>query len=412
MIVRILMLFVLWAGPLAAAWGQENQCGENAALDGVGYVISPSGGDDTETIQCALDSAVSQGLPSVKLGRGSFEISTLYVEGFDGSFEGASIAGTTLLIDNAVASCGDTFSEAADLITFAGGRVSVRTMTIDVDRPCDRGVSFTALSFTQQSCDARTHNGNVDRVVFVGAGTASTDLSRAVIMAGRAKCRASGQGSLGTFKLNRSTVDGFVLGVTTEILGAGEVDINFNEFIEVLAAIVVENANQSTTITGNTIDYFVDGVAVYSNAGYAPGQNRVVVHNNKFQQLVEGTYARGIIVGNFGEVRTSHSAAISNNSFELVDRANDEGQFGIVLLDFDGAVATGNTFEGSATVGILVDSSQFSQEVYDTVIVGNTFSQTNSFNDADVYLGEGTRDSIVGSQNARTEDYGTGNRKL
>ena len=49
---------------------------------------------------------------------------------------------------------------------------------------------------------------------------------------------------------------------------------------------------------------------------------------------------------------------------------------------------------------------------YDTVIVGNTFSQTNSFNDADVYLGEGTRDSIVGSQNARTEDYGTGNRKL
>ena len=56
MIVRILMLFVLWAGPLAAAWGQENQCGENAALDGVGYVISPSGGDDTETIQCALDS--------------------------------------------------------------------------------------------------------------------------------------------------------------------------------------------------------------------------------------------------------------------------------------------------------------------------------------------------------------------
>ena len=49
MIVRILMLFVLWAGPLAAAWGQENQCGENAALDGVGYVISPSGGDDTET---------------------------------------------------------------------------------------------------------------------------------------------------------------------------------------------------------------------------------------------------------------------------------------------------------------------------------------------------------------------------
>lgn len=390
---------------------QENQCGANAVIDGVGYLISPSGGNDTATIQCALDSSVAQGLPAVTLGKGSFKVTGLYVENFEGNFEGTSIATTTLLIDNGTADCGDGYDDTADLITFAGGRVTLRSMTIDVDRPCDRGVSHTAISFVQKACNERTHFGNVDRVDFIGPGLASADLSRAIAMTGRPECRASGDGSLGTFKLNRSTIDGFVVGVATGILGGGQVDINFNEFKQAVAAIVIDNANQSTTITGNTIEYFTDGVSVFSSESYAPTKNRVVIHNNQFRQQIEGTYARGVLVANFS-LRTAQSAVISDNSFDLYDRNSEDGQYGIYLLDFDGATLTNNTFEGTATVGIVVDAAAFPQDVTDTVISGNNFLQENSFNDIDIYLGEGTRDSIVGSQNARTDDYGSGNRKL
>jgi len=407
---RILALLVLSFS--LPAHSLTNECGDFTSIDGTGYLVAPSGKDDTANIECAFESATSQGLTSVKLEKGTFKVSSLVIEGFEGKFEGTNRSETQILLANNTLSCGDELLGSPALITFVGGNVSVNKMTLDVDRPCERGDSFSVLEFTQQSCSARTHFANVDRVSFTGPDANSPDYSRAVAMVGKLACVEDGKGPLGTFKLNRSSIDGFDVGVMTSLLGAGQVDINFNEFFDVTEAILVENANQSTTITGNDVEYYIHGVVAYTNKDYAPDQNRVVVHNNKFRQQSTGTIALAVRVQT-EEKRSSISTVISNNTFELIDRGVDDYiQAGVGIFDTDNAFVSNNRFEGSCTIGIYVDSFGFDIDAENTVITGNTFSQTNSYNSVDVYLGERTYKTIVGAQGAKTEDYGTQNKKL
>jgi len=138
----------------------------------------------------------------------------------------------------------------------------------------------------------------------------------------------------------------------------------------------------------------------------------VVVHNNKFRQQSAGTIALAVRVQT-EEKRSSISTVISNNTFELIDRGVDDYiQAGVGIFDTDNAFVSNNRFEGSCTIGIYVDSFGFDIDAENTVITGNTFSQTNSYNSVDVYLGELTYKTIVGAQGAKTEDYGTQNKKL
>ena len=66
--MRVLLFIALLAQSLTVS-ALENECGELAEIDGTTYAISASGGDDTATIQCALDSATRQGIGTVKLER-------------------------------------------------------------------------------------------------------------------------------------------------------------------------------------------------------------------------------------------------------------------------------------------------------------------------------------------------------
>ena len=395
-----------------SAFSLSNECGENSSIDGTGYLLAPSGKDDSTNLACVFNSAINQGITNIKLERGDFKISSLEVTGFEGKFEGTNRNDTKLIIANNSLSCGDNFGEAPSLITFIGGSVSINKMTIDVDRPCERADTYSVLEFVQASCTARTHFANVDRVDFVGPGIDIDDLTRAIAFIGKPECVEEGKGPLGTFKLNRSSINGFVYGVTTGLLGAGQVDINFNEFSNVLVAIETQNANQSTTITGNEIGYIVYGVMAFSDQEYAPSQHRVVVHSNSFKQSEIGSSAYAVIV--FTEaVRTSISTVISNNSFELIDRQSaDSSQVGIGIFDVDNAVVINNSFEGDATVGIYVDSYRFEKSAENTTVIGNNFNQKNSLEDWDILLGEGADYSVIGKQGAITEDRGYQNRKL
>ena len=206
---------------------------------------------------------------------------------------------------------------------------------------------------------------------------------------------------------------GFVIGADVSLLGGGQVDINFNAFSDVSEAVTMENANQNATVTGNTFDYYYDGVIVYTNKDYAPGSSRLVVHSNKFNQASGGgTYAFGVRVFT-AEKRTAISTVISNNTFNLIDRQlDDESQFGIGLFDVDNAVIVSNTFEGSATVGIYIDAFEFSKAAEGNTIVGNSFKQDNSFEKIDVFLGENADKTVIGKQNAFVRDYGTNNIAL
>lgn len=63
--IKLALLTIVLALAHQPAFAATNECGANTELGDAGYLISASGGDDTETIQCALDSAASQGLGSV-----------------------------------------------------------------------------------------------------------------------------------------------------------------------------------------------------------------------------------------------------------------------------------------------------------------------------------------------------------
>ena len=410
--IKLALLTIVLALAHQPAFAATNECGANTELGDAGYLISASGGDDTETIQCALDSAASQGLGSVRLDIGEFRVTGLETSGFVGIFEGTTRAGSALIIENESAECGDDFVPAASLIVFEGGTVTVRYMSIEVDEPCSSGVGYNVLEFTQASCEVRTHFANVDRVDFRGAAP-SDGGSRAIKIFGKAECLASGEGPLGTFKLNRSTINGFSEGVRTGMLGGGQVDINFNEITNVLDAITIFDANQNTTITGNDISSVQNGVWVATANDWAPGQNRTVVHNNNFETLPGGTYYYGVDLSNY-TTRASHSGVVTNNTFNMTDKA--DGTFGVFLGGVDGALVSGNIFNGTALVGMVLDGGSYEQPIQDVAIIGNNFSQTSSYeeeeSEIDIFLSETTERIIVGPQSATTSDNGLNNEIL
>ena len=407
----IIVLFAFYTPSVLAL---SNECGQYTSIEGTGYLVSPSGKDDTSNIKCAFQSAKSQGLLSVTLTEGNFKVSSFEVTAYEGKFEGSNQKKSRIIISNNSVTCGDEYDDASGVLTFFGGNVTVRKMTVDIDRPCARGTSYIALKFTQQSCGSRTHFATVDRVTVIGGGADTDDKPIGVSMAGQPKCVAQSKGSLGTFKLNRSSVEGFVLGADISLLGGGQVDINFNEFSDVSEAVRMRNANQNATVTGNTFNYYYDGVLAFSNSKDAPGTSRLVIHNNTFNQAPSGgTYAFGVRLFAV-EKRTSISTVVSNNTFNLTDRSiEDEGQFGVALFDIDNGVIVANQFEGTATVAVWLDAFEFeNKRAANNTIIGNSFKQGNSFEKIDVFLGEKTETTIVGKQNAFTRDYGTNNVAL
>lgn len=377
-----------------SAQALENECGANAQIDGASYILSPSGGDDTATIQCALDSAVSQGIPTVRLDRGSFYTSELRTYGFKGTFTGTTRNDSVLLINNDIADCGTTFP----IIAFLGGDVQVRSMTIDTEAPCLSGDNLIVLYFSQESCSKRTVFGLVDRVNLINTFEGKT---RAIQMTGQLSCLEEAKGPLGTFKLNRSELRNFAIGVYTSLYGAGQVDINFNDFSDTNIGIMITDASQSTTITGNTIDYRESAILSGSPTSFSARANRTVIHNNTLNQT-PGT-GRATAIKIFNEYRlVEHSAVVTNNTLNLSRDTAD--QYGVAITDIDGAIVSGNTFRGQTYRAIFIESLFFSDPSENNAILGNTFSASTS--DTDILVGFGALNTVVGSQNAYIENYG------
>jgi hypothetical protein len=407
--MKALLFIALLAQSLTVS-ALENECGELAEIDGTTYAISASGGDDTATIQCALDSATRQGIGTVKLARGEFNVTSLKTVGFNGTFQGTSKADTVLIIDNGFASCGEVSADAAPMFEFAGGNVAVKFMTIDVDRPCDRYSTYATLVFTQESCAKRTFFGVVDRVVLKGTFN-TTNSGIAVAVRGIPECVEDGKGPLGTFKLNRSEIDTYDLGVYTSLLGAAQVDVNFNDFKNVFEGVGIIDASQNTTITNNSFSYY--GYAVYALAltDIAPAKNRTVVHANVFNQLQDARFnALAVFVGNIS-VRAEHSVVVTSNVINSInDGSQGKEQYGVFLNDTDGALVANNEFTGSNTATVYVSSANFNDNTTSTSITGNSFGSAIPASGCDIYLNSSTTSSVVGpDQQAFLCDFGRDN---
>lgn len=394
-----LCAFVFFLMSHPAVYALENECGSNAEIDGTAYVLSPSGGDDTSTIQCALDSAISQGMSTVRLDRGTFYTDELRTYGFNGTFTGTTRADSKLLVNNSISDCSDG---RFPIIAFAGGNVAVKSMTIDTDRPCSRGEQFITLLFTQESCSKRTLFAAVDRVDIVHA---SLDEATGIQVTGATPCLEENKGPLGTFKLNRSTLTNFNIGLLIGLYGAGQVDINFNDFINVAGGVGIVDASQSTTITGNSFDYTTYGILAATVSDWAAAKNRTVVHNNNLYQ--RNTTENSVGIWNVNESkRASHSIVVTDNEIRLQRNGSSGGQqVGVRVMDVDGALISGNNFRGSANRAVDVGSDKFNSDSIDNAILGNSFGLTTS--DADIYIAPGSRNAVIGSQAATYIDAGT-----
>lgn len=250
----ILIAVNSWSGPALAL---TNPCDpEFVEIDGAGFFLRPSGNDDTDNVQCALDSAVDQNIALVSLGAGSFQVTSLRVSNFKGEFKGQSKSRTTLLLASEGDQClsQELAGGSNRGIVFYNGNVKVSSMTIEMSESCDH--SYIALNFRPASCDERTLFANIDRVSFIGKPSSKrrseTGSNRAISFGySDDGCAYEGAGALGQLKINRSTFDEFDVATDYRVWGKGEVTISTNEFTNVLLGILSTGSNAVSAIRNN-----------------------------------------------------------------------------------------------------------------------------------------------------------------
>ncbi|MBE9548384.1 MAG: hypothetical protein IMF09_03180 [Proteobacteria bacterium] len=386
--------------------------------------IFATGTDDTENIQCALDAAVEQGIPVVKLAVGDFSISTILVTNFKGSFQGTTRADTKLtILDNSI-NCSAFVANGRRraAIKFVAGEPVLKFMSIISNHPCidetiilDAIVHFTGVAWQFSNCKNDVIFAAVDRVDFTGPGykISPWNLTSAIEASaeGWEKSNSCTKTLLGTFKFNQSSATAFDIGVLTSMRAAAQVDINFNTFTNNNIGIYLIDSNQSTTITGNSFNSVNDDVdtqnllAIKIKAfdNTAPKKTRVVINNNQinFTDLLEGeglTRGRGQImqVGDYHNSLQDISLSITNNHFQVIG-------YGISLISLNNisnSAITGNTFAGHVDTAILATGSQAVAEMTsDCLIVANSFDDLMTISQ-DIYLSPKTTGCIVGSGQA------------
>ena len=321
---------------LTPAAGAQTECGSSVTVGGSKISVASEMGSDTENLQCALDAAVEQGIPKVELTSSEYTIDSVTALGFRGSISGISKANTVLKLAAGGVDCSANDPSA---LRFYVGSPIIEKMTIEATELCGgTGQSASAIGFysNANSCtDDRTIFSNVDRVVITGPGSGVTDMITAVSMT---KANACDEIVLGTLKVNRSEISGLAHGVVSSIGGAGQVDINFNTFASMGTSIAIANANQGSSIAGNTINYndtanFANvagfgsvGIVVGSDAN-APTSNLTSIKKNTFKNGDSGTAGYAVLAGQEGS-KVAHSMWIASNRFEGVEVTTASGLMG------------------------------------------------------------------------------------
>lgn len=375
--------------------------------------VQPNLSNDTINLQCALDAATSMGVPTVRLRGATYSISSVVAENFKGTLEGKTKATTIVnVLDNSVdcVAINDSGMYAAAL-KFIKGEPRVRFMTIRAEASCTDGLGLdTILHFTGAAtgtadCDNDVIFGAVDRVVL--DGTSINNGPWAAVEAapeGRflGGCKET---LLGTFKLNRSTIQNTFSGVVTNMKAGAQVDVNFNEFQNNIQAVNVWDSNQNTTITtnkffgDNTLTNNYQGVYITNWSDNPPNTSRVVIHNNEFNisATTLDNFSYGVLQvfdfydapGNISNIST----VITNNTFNL--NGVDGGDiYGVRFKDSSNVHVSANRFTGHGARAIYVSGST---PMTGWTITANTgfATFTHSFLD-DIRLGSNTSMFIVG----------------
>ena len=384
--------------------------------------VAPTGVDDTVNIQCALDTAVEAGIPTVRLGRSTYYISNLMVENFKGSFDGRTQPTTILeVIDNSFdcSAMNDAGRESA-AIKFIKGEPRIRFMTIRANQPCFTGSIDSILDFTGGSaqaddCDKDVIFAVADRILIDGTSIDNGMVAAVTIQPEGKWLGGCKDTLLGTFKLNRSKINNTFFGLGTSLKSGAQVDINFNEFRNNIQAVSLYDTNQNTTITANkffgdnTADNSYYGILASNSSDNPPPLTRMVVHNNEFNisssSPDRGAYAVSVVFGD--RLNSDISSLVTSNQFNLSGATT----YGVLFEDTSNTHVASNRFNGSGGRAIYIYG--------DTPVSGWTISANKGLADftsayvEDIRLSSNTSSCIVGpGQGATVRDDGTDNTIL
>lgn len=400
----------------------ENICDASfVTLEGAGLYIEPSGADDTESIQCALNSAVEQGIGLVKLQKGDFFISSLVVDGFSGALSGVSKSNTTLTVMEDSVDCAgmELAGTYASAIQFREGSPRIQNMTMVAEAFCSTEGEYKAIAieFTGQptgtdDCSNDVIFGVVDRLTLRSEDEGLNGIQAAPAGYSLGECK---QTLLGTLKINRSEIDGFRTGLITSMRGGAQVDVNYNTFTNNFTDSTFIDSNQATYLVGNkffgtptaeTSSYI--SVVIGTSSDDAPNQSKFVVTGNTFDiDATDYTNAYGVYFEQQTKV-ADLTALIVANSFEL----SGGRTYGVGEAGVNAGVVSKNTFRGDAGAGILLGRARTNPSKDWTITANTGLSGLNS-SDADIYLGNQATNTIVGpDQNAQIVDTGTSNTVL
>ena len=413
-------LLLLTAFPASSL---DNPCDVSyVSIDGVKMYVEPTGADDTNNIQCALDSAVAQGLPMVKLGNGDFFISSVSVTDFNGVLSGVSKAQTSLTaIENSI-DCASLEAEQQipAAILFREGSPRIQNMTVVAESFCsDYGdlppvlISFTGQPTGTDECSNDVIFGVVDRVNFVSEDSYVSAVSATAAGFDLGGCK---QTLLGTLKINRSEFTGFAMAVTTAMRGGAQVDINYNTFERNLQDVNFINSNQSTNVIENkfyrTLDEnnsFYASVVISSRDDKAPSQSKFMISGNTFD--IDAPDSIDLAVGIYLAQQTKVadlSVSIVGNKFVT----SGSSTLGILEGGLNGGFLAKNSFRGNALSAIALGQADVNQSA-DWTIVANSGLGSFDSEQGDIILGSQTVNTIIGpNQNPQIADGGAGNIAL
>ena len=418
------LLFICLTAISEVANAQDLSCPGAVTLDGGTLeVTSYDSSDDTANLQCAIDFAIEAGFRDIFLTSKAYEIGAVSAKGFRGDLRGRSKKNTLVSIQNGALSCTEAMGAALE---FQVGNASVRNMTISVDSPCADGNAASVIAFYSNAADCadRTVFGNVDRVIIAGTGTQGSDTVVGIIADVAPGCDSANQRVLGTLKVNRSELSDLEIGVQTSIGGGGQVDVNYNSFSTIGLPLSILNANQSTTILANKINFNdVDSYGASSGLGTtaiyvastaaSPNNNTTTIKNNTLTDGGLSASGTAILVGQI-EKAITHRMAVTGNTFRGIS-ANTAGG-GLVTIDTEDGVISGNAFLSAAGTWIDISSGDSSQgfvgrTVSGWAIIANDFSGSTA--NTDISLGEGTSGIVVGrSQGLPKVDDVTGENDI
>ncbi len=396
---------------------QDLGCSDEVELDGgIVKVQSTADGDDTDNIQCALDAAVTGGYKDVYLTSDAYSIGGVTANDYEGRLRGRSFDLTTInVIDNSL----DCTTGAA--LRFIVGDAVVTRMKLKINEPCSTpGGSASVIGFYSNPEDCagdRVVFGVVDRVIIEGGGASALDFTTGITMDAAPACfpesseeaLPEANKALGSLIVNRNQIRDLDIGILSSISANGQVDITFNNPMEGLGVpIALVDASQATNIYRNEIyyndveypagsveDFGTTGILVGSTAA-SPAINKTSFSKNKFIDGGMNNEGYAVLSAQLDK-SIVHEMIITSNTFTGSD-TNSAGA-GLAVLDTSNGVISANTFTGSASTWVLLDSGDELKGGLDATVSGwailaNSFGSSTA--PADITLGAKTEDNVVG----------------